>query len=132
MDVHLCFIFWGFFWVLQGYMTLQSSHLQEAFVLTCPNSLIAALRGPLLVKEKLAEYKCKCGYIYTIGNCTRPASIAKCPECKESIGGQHHNLVSGNKELSINNADEGVYNILQLVLPFGFICIIGGGKEGHA
>ena len=48
-------------------------------------------------------YECSCGYLYTIGNCTKPAVIGKCPKCGNNIGGTGYVLVDGNRCLF--NAD---------------------------
>ena len=41
-------------------------------------------------------YKCRCGFVYCIGNCGGAAQIASCPRCDGSIGGENHRLVEGN------------------------------------
>jgi hypothetical protein len=43
-------------------------------------------------------YLCPSGHMYTIGDCTKPATTAVCPTCKMSIGGQSHQLIKDNKE----------------------------------
>lgn len=42
-------------------------------------------------------YQCNCGFFYTIGNCTRPYVISKCPLCNGKVGGLSHKLVEGHK-----------------------------------
>ncbi len=41
-------------------------------------------------------YKCPNGHIYSIGECGGASQIGICPECKTSIGGTSHRLLSGN------------------------------------
>ncbi|KAK7994415.1 hypothetical protein PG991_016003 [Apiospora marii] len=40
-------------------------------------------------------YKCRNGHIFAIGECGMPMELARCPECRAPIGGQHHQLVEG-------------------------------------
>jgi hypothetical protein len=49
-------------------------------------------------------YKCQNGHIYTIGDCTRPATTSTCPTCKVPIGGLAYKLVAGNEPVDENMA----------------------------
>jgi len=40
-------------------------------------------------------YKCRNGHLYTVGNCTYPMEIARCPTCGSKIGGENHEAVEG-------------------------------------
>ncbi|KAK3752819.1 hypothetical protein QZH41_016357, partial [Actinostola sp. cb2023] len=42
-------------------------------------------------------YKCPNGHIYAIGECGGANEEAKCPECKQKIGGKSHKLAEGNQ-----------------------------------
>lgn len=42
-------------------------------------------------------YTCPNGHYYTIGECGGPMEVSRCPECNSKIGGQNHQLVSGNR-----------------------------------
>ncbi|KAK3752811.1 hypothetical protein QZH41_005176 [Actinostola sp. cb2023] len=42
-------------------------------------------------------YKCSNGHIYAIGECGGANEEAKCPECKQTIGGKSHKLAEGNQ-----------------------------------
>ena len=41
-------------------------------------------------------FKCPNGHMYCIDQCGGAMELAKCPECKENIGGTQHRLVTGN------------------------------------
>ena len=41
-------------------------------------------------------YRCPNGHMYSIGNCTRPATTSTCPTCKAQIGGVDHKPSAGN------------------------------------
>ncbi|CAE7238249.1 rnf213a [Symbiodinium pilosum] len=47
----------------------------------------------------LGVHACSCGYMYTIGECTRPMQQTRCPECGAQIGGREHQLQQGNRRL---------------------------------
>lgn len=52
-------------------------------------------------------YECICGFLYTIGDCTRPYYIGTCPNCSGQIGGTGHKLLDGHKNLiSADNRNE--------------------------
>ena len=52
-------------------------------------------------------YECICGFLYTIGDCTRPYYIGTCPSCNGQIGGMGHKLLDGHKNLiSADNRNE--------------------------
>ena len=55
-------------------------------------------------------YKCPNGHIYAIGECGGAMQRSKCPECNETIGGEHHNLVAGNQVQCIETG--------QFVIPY--------------
>jgi len=40
-------------------------------------------------------YRCERGHLYSVGNCTQPMQVAKCPECGAVIGGKDHKDVAG-------------------------------------
>ena len=42
-------------------------------------------------------YKCPNGHIYAIGDCGGANQQRACPECGETIGGEHHRLAEGNQ-----------------------------------
>lgn len=48
-------------------------------------------------KENLKWFKCGNGHLYTIGDCTKPATTSVCPTCGGKIGGTAYVLVEGNK-----------------------------------
>jgi hypothetical protein len=48
-------------------------------------------------------YECTCGFLYMIGDCTRPAYVSACPNCTGKIGGQGHVLTTGH--ICLINAD---------------------------
>ena len=58
-------------------------------------------RDPL----KYGAYICSCGYTYSVGECTFPTVISKCPICNENIGGEHHILYKrvGHMRIFLNN-----------------------------
>lgn len=35
------------------------------------------------------------GHLFTVGECGRPAELARCPACGEGIGGQDHSPTDG-------------------------------------
>lgn len=76
---------------LRGYCMLTASHLQGA-VLTDADSLLQGVSG----LGAYREYVCNCGFIYIIGNCTRPFQEGTCPQCHRRIGGTNHQLLPGN------------------------------------
>ena len=49
-------------------------------------------------KDPVKFYKCPNGHYYSIGDCTKPATVSVCPTCKSQIGGQGHQLSAGNLE----------------------------------
>ena len=85
-----------------------------------------------IIKENLIKapltygaYICSCGYHYSVGNCTFPTVISKCPICREDIGGTNHKLVrrtghmriflnaeNRKTKLDISYADKGMNNML--------------------
>ncbi len=44
-------------------------------------------------------YECPNGHRYSVGNCTQPMEVAKCPACGCQIGGRNHTAVAGVKRL---------------------------------
>ena len=54
-------------------------------------------------KDPVKFYKCPNGHYYSIGNCTKPATVSTCPTCKSQIGGLGHQLSAGNLEAGILN-----------------------------
>jgi hypothetical protein len=52
-------------------------------------------------KDPFKYYSCSNGHFYTIGDCTRPNAVSKCPTCKEEIGGSNHVLAPGNKQSDV-------------------------------
>ena len=55
--------------------------------------------------QRAGVYQCRCGYTYTIGNCTQPWVRAQCPECHGQIGGENHQLQRGNRRLEDTGHD---------------------------
>jgi nucleoside-triphosphatase THEP1 len=55
--------------------------------------------------SQLGLYECSCGYLYTIGDCTRPYYTAECPNCKNQIGGASHVLSNREGHVCLINAD---------------------------
>ena len=54
-------------------------------------------------------YECECGYLYTIGNCTRPEDKSDCMFCSNFIGGKsHHKLVDTSTVLINVDNKKGV------------------------
>jgi hypothetical protein len=43
-------------------------------------------------------FKCPKGHYYSIGDCTKPATVGKCATCGEAIGGTGYKLATGNTE----------------------------------
>ena len=71
----------------------------KSFLPSIPNDEFFETFTQINQSEKLKFYKCKCGYLYTIGECTLPNAIGICPKCKGQIGGQSHVLVAGNQAM---------------------------------
>ncbi|CAG8459689.1 1476_t:CDS:10, partial [Ambispora leptoticha] len=87
---------------------------QETFILTCPTDLESVFLNVLFTSthkldgnnRRLTRYKCKCGYIYYIGNCGLPSSNddkSVCPECKSTLGGKHHHFSSIDHKVPVGH-----------------------------
>ena len=48
-------------------------------------------------KDPVKFYKCPNGHYYSIGDCTKPATVSVCPTCKSQIGGVGYKLSTGNE-----------------------------------
>jgi hypothetical protein len=48
-------------------------------------------------------YECTCGFLYMIGDCTRPYYVSACPNCAGKLGGNSHVLTTGH--ICLINAD---------------------------
>ncbi|CAG8490949.1 4682_t:CDS:10 [Ambispora gerdemannii] len=82
---------------------------QKSYILTCPSDLESMFLNVLLnsthrldSRTGLTRYKCRCGYIYYIGNCGLPGSDddkSVCPECKTTLGGIDHKVPEGHVKL---------------------------------
>ena len=56
---------------------------------------------------QMGLYECVCGFLYTIGDCTRPYYVGVCPSCNGPIGGTGHRLLDGHVNLiSADNRGE--------------------------
>ena len=53
----------------------------------------------LAASDFVGWYKCPNGHPYSVGNCTMPMQLARCPACNAPIGGQNHEAVGGVKRL---------------------------------
>lgn len=49
----------------------------------------------LAASEFVGWYKCPNGHPYSVGNCTMPMQLARCPACNAPIGGANHTAVAG-------------------------------------
>ena len=65
-------------------------------------------------------YECQCGYLYSIGNCTRPYATSDCPFCGEKIGAKSKHVVVDTSKCLINcenkktvNKDEMIENMIK-------------------
>lgn len=66
-------------------------------------------------------YKCRCGFIYCIGECGGAMQRSNCPECKETIGGANHSLVQGNElATEMDGATQPAWptNLMEQLQPF--------------
>ena len=97
-----------------GTVITMGNHIQLYTLLQKSKMLLTILEKAQAASEKAHErlirattvramglrrghwYKCKCGYVYCIGNCGRAMQTASCPECKGNIGGASHTLAEGN------------------------------------
>ena len=60
----------------------------------------AAPAGGVQSLPHVGFYKCACGYLYTVGNCTYPMEVRPCPEgCGRNVGGQDHRPAEGQQDL---------------------------------
>jgi hypothetical protein len=66
---------------------------------------------------QIGLYECMCGFLYTIGDCTRPYYVSQCPNCAKQIGGTGHVLMQGHKNL-INADNRGEPNRKQWVIDY--------------
>lgn len=74
--------------------------LQDKFWPAMPESFYFSI--PLSLRSEGgmdAMYQCPNGHFYTIGQCTRPWMVSKCPDCGAAIGGVHHNAAAGNQRV---------------------------------
>ena len=74
-------------------LLLEPQLLAQGYVPTMGADEMAGILAGM--REYVAWYKCPKGHIYTVGNCTRPMELAKCPTCGAPIGGQNHDDVRG-------------------------------------
>ncbi|RIB12125.1 hypothetical protein C2G38_2201522 [Gigaspora rosea] len=85
---------------LAAYM--QELHeYNDTYILTSPSDELSIITNAIISAEKgTRRYKCKCGYIYFIGNCGRPKQESDCPQCKKKVGAKaYHVLVDESNEI---------------------------------
>ncbi|MCO5600108.1 hypothetical protein L7F22_054216 [Adiantum nelumboides] len=127
---------------LRGYCMLSASHLAGARVLTELDNVLQGVVG----LGSYREYVCGCGYMYIIGDCTRPNEVSTCPKCHKAIGGHGHVLQPGNTALREVNSQRVIerslagkaafsvriqplsYRLLRILVHYCFLIgiIIGG------
>ncbi|XP_077969852.1 E3 ubiquitin-protein ligase rnf213-alpha-like isoform X1 [Styela clava] len=56
-----------------------------------------------------AMYKCPNGHFYTIGQCTKPYSVSRCPDCNAIIGGKDHVAQAGNERVKLEESSQAGY-----------------------
>ncbi|XP_061169263.1 E3 ubiquitin-protein ligase RNF213-like isoform X1 [Saccostrea echinata] len=79
----------------------QPQDMQRAFLPTMPQDDVAEIKEALLAARQGGDenpvfYRCPNGHPYVIGNCGRPATVGRCKECGQEIGGQSYQLRAGN------------------------------------
>lgn len=57
----------------------------------------------LAASDYVGWYKCQNGHPYSVGNCTRPMQLARCPACGAPIGGTNHEDVAGVTRLGVRD-----------------------------
>ena len=57
----------------------------------------------LAASDYVGWYKCPNGHPYSVGNCTRPMQLARCPACGAPIGGTNHEDVAGVTRLGVRD-----------------------------
>jgi hypothetical protein len=62
----------------------------------------------------LGIYKCSCDYVYSIGNCGYAMVTRPCPVCKNTIGGENHNMVQRKGHEHIKSLEEFSQLILKM------------------
>ncbi|XP_056014152.1 E3 ubiquitin-protein ligase rnf213-alpha-like isoform X2 [Ostrea edulis] len=79
----------------------QPQDMQRAFLPTMPQDDVAEIKEALLAARQGGDenpvfYRCPNGHPYIIGNCGRPATVGRCKDCGQEIGGQSYQLRAGN------------------------------------
>ena len=88
---------------------------------SCSQNMIAFVKDNYAVLGiKHGIYECQCGYLYSIGNCTRPYATSDCPFCGEKIGAKSKHVVVDTSKCLINcenkktvNKDEMIENMIK-------------------
>lgn len=64
---------------------------------------------------KGSTFKCSCGYIYFIDHCGGPTELGTCLFCKQTIGGQNHQIHQrpGHENLTHDEAREFLRRLVQ-------------------
>lgn len=74
--------------------------LPDRFVPTMAGDEFAMI---LAASDIVGWYKCPNGHPYSVGACTRPMQLARCPACNAKIGGQNHEDVQGVTRLGVTD-----------------------------
>ncbi|XP_033105079.1 E3 ubiquitin-protein ligase rnf213-alpha-like [Anneissia japonica] len=77
------------------------TQMQQAYLPAMPQDDRMEARAALHQASRdqnLTWYQCPSGHLYTVGDCGKPYTTGRCPECNAQIGGEQHRAHSGNTE----------------------------------
>ncbi|KAL3881513.1 hypothetical protein ACJMK2_027945, partial [Sinanodonta woodiana] len=84
-------------------LATQPQTMKDAFMPTMPQDDVEEIKKVILThkgNDNPTFYLCPNGHPYVIGECGRPYSVSKCPNCGLEIGGNSHVLLPGNTPYS--------------------------------
>ncbi|EGD81489.1 hypothetical protein PTSG_02206 [Salpingoeca rosetta] len=80
-----------------GELVVSPASSSKAYIVTIPGNELALIFNS---SPYVGWYRCPNGHLYSVGECTMPMQQSRCPDCKKSIGGLNHNMLSTNTRIS--------------------------------
>lgn len=99
--------------ILSGFCKIldQPLSIHQTFLPTMPENRFFLMPPDYRLEnqQQNSMYTCPKGHLYSIGNCTQPAQLAKCTVCNSQIGGAGYTPATGNQKFTLTPQSQAGY-----------------------